>query len=72
MLYQTTPAPILRDLWNKLDVVTQFRQHANARQTLTPMIIHTLAVNAEMLQDKELYSAVVAKFVADNNDMPQI
>lgn len=27
MLYQAMPAPILRDLWNKLNVVTQFRQH---------------------------------------------
>jgi len=27
MLYQLMPAPILRDLWLKLDVVNQFRQH---------------------------------------------
>jgi len=27
MLYQLMPAPVLRDLWLKLDVVNQFRQH---------------------------------------------
>lgn len=27
MLYQAMPAPILRDLWNKLEVVTKFREH---------------------------------------------
>ncbi|MCF6258327.1 MAG: fused MFS/spermidine synthase [Gammaproteobacteria bacterium] len=30
MLYQSMPAPILRDLWPKLDVVTQFRQHVES------------------------------------------
>lgn len=30
MLYQAMPTPILRDLWNKLDVVPQFRQHVIA------------------------------------------
>ncbi len=29
MLYQLMPAPILRDLWNKLAVVNQFREHVN-------------------------------------------
>jgi len=29
MLYQAMPAPILRDLWNKLEVVNQFRQHVD-------------------------------------------
>lgn len=30
MLYQSMPAPILRDLWHRLDVVNQFRQHVDA------------------------------------------
>jgi len=30
MLYQLMPAPVLRDLWNKLEVVSQFREHVNA------------------------------------------
>lgn len=29
MLYQLMPAPVLRDLWNKLDVVSQFREQVN-------------------------------------------
>lgn len=29
ILYQLMPAPVLRNLWNKLDVVTQFRQHVS-------------------------------------------
>ncbi|NOX76906.1 MAG: spermine synthase [Gammaproteobacteria bacterium] len=30
MLYQLMPAPVLRDLWLKLDVVSQFRKHVEA------------------------------------------
>jgi spermidine synthase len=30
MLYQLMPAPILRNLWFKLEVVNQFREHVNA------------------------------------------
>jgi hypothetical protein len=30
MLYQLMPAPVLRDLWLKLEVVNQFREHVNA------------------------------------------
>lgn len=30
MLYQLMPAPILRDLWLKLEVVNQFREHVDA------------------------------------------
>ena len=29
MLYQLMPAPLLRDLWKKLEVVNQFRNHVN-------------------------------------------
>jgi len=30
MLYQLMPAPVLRDLWLRLDVVDQFREHVDA------------------------------------------